>query len=203
MGKQQIALWVATAAAFLGGCAPMQPYPTTMYAYTPPNHTGPNYAARAIPASYHSYSRNYSQPSFQRPFYSQQLAPSDAPVRRSLLSQANQALGVRYRIGGETPREGFDCSGLTQYVYRRGSGISLPRTAAQQSAASRTISFNQMRPGDLIFFRTSGYKVNHVGIYIGQGQFIHAASGGGRVTVDNLSRPYWRQRFAKFGTFMA
>ncbi len=197
MGKQQLALWVATAGAFLGGCAPVQPYPGAMYAYAPSPYT-----VRPILASYNRPAYGY-QPAFQRPFYSQQIEPADAPARRALLAQTNQALGTRYRLGGETPREGFDCSGLTQYVYQHSIGITLPRTAAQQSAASRTISFNQMRPGDLIFFRTSGYQVNHVGIYVGRGQFIHAATGGGRVMVDNLNRPYWQQRLAKFGTFMA
>ena len=137
-----------------------------------------------------------------QPTYWQQAEPADAPARRALLSQAHQVLGVRYKYGGETPYEGFDCSGLTQYVYRHANGFTLPRTAAEQSQASRTISFNEMKPGDLIFFRTSGTKVNHVGIYVGRGQFIHAASGGGRVSVDTLSKTYWQQRLVKFGTFM-
>ncbi|MBU0653726.1 MAG: C40 family peptidase [Gammaproteobacteria bacterium] len=119
-----------------------------------------------------------------------------------MLSQAHQVLGVRYKYGGETPAEGFDCSGLTQYVYRNANGITLPRTAAEQSKASHTIRFEQMKPGDLIFFRTSGSKVNHVGIYTGRGQFIHAASGGSKVSIDNLSKPYWQQRLVKFGTFL-
>ncbi len=148
-------------------------------------------------ASYHPY------PSYT-PNYSQQMAePADAPMRRALLAQAYQSLGVRYKYGGTTPREGFDCSGLTSFVYQQGNGLRLPRTAAEQSRASRTISFEQMRPGDLIFFRTSGSSVNHVGIYVGRGDFIHAASGGGRVTIDNLSKTYWQQRLVKFGTFTA
>jgi cell wall-associated NlpC family hydrolase len=110
---------------------------------------------------------------------------------------------MRYTYGGETPREGFDCSGLTQYVYKNAQGITLPRTAAEQSASSRTISFEQMRPGDLIFFRTSGSKVNHVGIYIGRGDFIHAASGSSKVSTDSLSKTYWQQRLVKFGAFLA
>lgn len=197
MGKLQATLWLGATAALLGGCAPMQPYPQgTMYAYMPPPQQ--NYGARPYLASYHPQLAYNPQP-----FYPQQYEPADAPARRALLAQAHQALGTRYTLGGETPREGFDCSGLTQYVYKNANGITLPRTAAEQSRASRTISFAQMRPGDLIFFRTSGNSVNHVGIYIGRGQFIHAASGGAKVTVDSLDRSYWRQRFVKFGTFMA
>jgi cell wall-associated NlpC family hydrolase len=202
-----------------------------MYAYTPPAQTGAqqHYGARPYLASYQQqgarpYPASYQpqqgarpylasyqpqmgynqRPAMMRPPASQQpYEPADAPARRALLAQAHQAVGTHYKFGGETPREGFDCSGLVQYVYKNGNGVTLPRTATEQSRASRTINFAQMRPGDLIFFRTSGNSVNHVGIYIGRGQFINAASGSARVMVDNLSRPYWQQRIVKFGTFMA
>ncbi|QLQ31929.1 MAG: C40 family peptidase [Candidatus Thiothrix singaporensis] len=198
MGKIKTAMLLGATAAFIGGCAPMGSYPQyAQYPYW--NHT--------VPGVYQaSYSQPYpSQSSFSQPYqpFSQQYEPADAPVRRALLAQAHQALGTPYKLGGETPREGFDCSGLTQYVYKNARGITLPRTAAEQSNASRTISFEEMRPGDLIFFRTSGAAVNHVGIYIGRGEFIHAASGGGKVSIDNLSRTYWQQRLVKFGAFLA
>lgn len=202
MGKQQLMLLAAAMTVVLEGCSSVEPLqPTTMYARAT-NNTRLHYPARPIAVAYSPRAYQHYQSSFQHPIYSQRMVPTDFPVRRALLAHANQALGVSYRYGGETPREGFDCSGLTQYVYKHGSGIALPRTAAQQSAASRTVSFNQIRPGDLIFFHTQGRQINHVGIYIGRGQFIHAASGGGKVTVDNLSRPYWQQRLAKFGTFI-
>ncbi|HRJ53268.1 MAG TPA: C40 family peptidase [Candidatus Thiothrix moscowensis] len=202
MGKFQAALWLGATTALLGGCAPTLPYPTySMYAYAPMPEGGSQYGF--YDDGVRPYLASYNRPYPSRPLFSQQYEPDDAPARRALLAQAHQALGTRYKFGGETPREGFDCSGLTQYVYRNANGINLPRTAAEQSHASRTISFNEMRPGDLIFFRTSGSTVNHVGIYIGRGQFIHAASGGAKVTVDNLSRPYWQQRLVKFGSFLA
>lgn len=192
-------LWLfASAVSLLGGCAPMVAYQPAQYPYW--NHTVPGaYQGEARPY-FTSYNPGYAQP-YAQP-YSQQYEPADAPARRALLAHAHQVLGVRYKLGGETPLEGFDCSGLTQFVYQQAQGIRLPRTAAEQSQASRTISFEQMRPGDLIFFRTSGSKVNHVGIYIGRGEFIHAASGGGKVSIDTLSRPYWQQRLVKFGSFM-
>ena len=124
------------------------------------------------------------------------------PERRALMDAAYRALGVTYRWGGNTPREGFDCSGLTKFTHKN-VNVSIPRTAAEQSQASRTISRQQLRPGDMIFFRTSGKTVNHVGIYVGNGKFIHAASGGGRVTLDDLRRGYWQQRLVKYGTFLA
>lgn len=195
MGKLQATLWLGTTAALLGGCVPMQPYSQpSMYANYMP---APNNTARPYLASYHPNSYNNGSSFFQ------QQEPADAPARRALLAEAHRTIGVRYKYGGETPREGFDCSGLMQFIYKNANGITLPRTAAEQSRASRTISFNQMRPGDLIFFRTSGSSVNHVGIYTGRGQFIHAASGGAKVSVDNLSRTYWQQRLVKFGRILA
>lgn len=204
MGKIKASLLVAATATVLGGCTPMVSYQPAQYPYW--NHTIPGaYQGEARP-----YFTSYNQPSASGPYFSQpyqpfsqQYEPADAPVRRALLSQAHMALGTPYKLGGETPREGFDCSGLTQFVYKNAQGITLPRTAAEQSKASRTLSFEQMRPGDLIFFRTSGSTINHVGIYIGRGEFIHAASGGSKVTIDSLGKTYWQQRLVKFGTFLA
>lgn len=205
MGKIKAAMLTGTLAAFLGGCAPMAYYPqTAQYPYW--NHTVPGvYQDQARPYFANYNPSSASQPVFSQQYqpFSQQYEPADAPARRALLTQAHQALGVRYKLGGNTPGEGFDCSGLTRHVYQNAQGITLPRTAAEQSQASRTVSFEEMRPGDLIFFRTSGSTVNHVGIYTGRGEFIHAASGGGKVSIDSLSKAYWQQRLVKFGAFLA
>ena len=163
-------------------------------------------AWQPIPAYNNNFNRlsNFPQPQpTYNPRFGQPTLPADVPIRQALLAQANQHLGTPYKFGGQSPTEGFDCSGLTSYIYRTSNGINLPRTAAEQAQATRTISFEQLRPGDLIFFRTSGAGINHVGIYVGNNNFIHAASGGGRVTVDNLDRSYWQQRFAKFGSVLA
>ncbi len=133
--------------------------------------------------------------------------PVPAPARlsaerRAILDAAYRAIGTTYVWGGNSPREGFDCSGLTRFTHKKAQH-SIPRTAAEQSKASRTISRNQLRPGDMIFFKTSGSQVNHVGIYVGNGNFIHAASGGGKVTLDDLRKNYWQQRLVKYGTFLA
>lgn len=205
MGNSKAALLIGALMTTLSGCAPLGSYPqTAQYPYW--NHTAPSIYQNQARPYFTSYGRPPSaQPTFSQQYqpFSSQAEPYDAPARRALLTQAHQALGMRYTFGGKTPREGFDCSGLTQYVYKNAQGITLPRTAAEQSAASRTVSFEQMRPGDLIFFRTRGNKVNHVGIYIGHGEFIHAASGGNKVSIDSLSKTYWQQRLVKFGTFLA
>lgn len=122
--------------------------------------------------------------------------------RQQVIAAAKRQLGIKYRWGGNTPRQGFDCSGFTKYTLK-GVGASIPRTAAQQSKASRTISRRDLKPGDMIFFKTKGRAVNHVGIYLGNGNFIHAASGGGKVMVDDLRKSYWQKRLHKYGTFLS
>jgi murein DD-endopeptidase len=130
---------------------------------------------------------------------SQYRYPALHPKKIKIVQAAHKAIGTRYKWGGKTPREGFDCSGLTLYTYAK-SGIKIPRTAARQRDTSRQISYSQLQPGDLIFFKT-GKRSNHVGIYIGNGEFIQSGSSTG-VKIDKLSNPYWKKRFVKFGTFI-
>ncbi|BCS35260.1 hypothetical protein TBR22_A44870 [Luteitalea sp. TBR-22] len=111
-----------------------------------------------------------------------------------LVSQARAYTGVAYRPGGATPDQGFDCSGFVQYLYAQ-AGIELPRTADEQFAAGRDID-GDLRPGDLVFFRTSGRRVSHVGIATGDGAFIHAPNARSRVRIDRLDQKYWASRFA-------
>jgi len=120
--------------------------------------------------------------------------------RQKMMKVAYQSLGSPYKWAGKNPREGFDCSGLMYYTYQQ-SGINIPRTAAQQRDASRTISQQQLVPGDMIFFKT-GKRTNHVGIYTGNGEFIHASTGSKRVKKDKLHYQYWQRSFVKYGTFL-
>lgn len=130
------------------------------------------------------------------------LPPYINADRQYIIERAKSALGVRYKYGGNSFREGLDCSSLIQYAYR-GLPIKVPRVSAQQSRKSRTIPRSAVRPGDLIFFNTSGRGVSHVGIYLGDGRFIHAASGGGKVTIDDLRKRYWQKRIVKYGTYLS
>lgn len=101
--------------------------------------------------------------------------------------------GKPYRYGGNTPN-GFDCSGLVQYSYGR-AGARLPRSTDALWDSSRTVSERQRRPGDLLFFTQDGKRSSHVGIYLGNGRFVHAPSSGKRVGIANLADPYWRRHF--------
>ena len=123
-----------------------------------------------------------------------------SPARSRMISVAQSTLGVPYKWGGNNPQQGFDCSGLTRYVYKNATGLTIPRTAAQQRDKSRTINYAQLKPGDMLFFKT-GKRTNHVGVYIGNRQFIHAPAGGKSVTMTTMDSPYWYKRFVKFGTF--
>jgi cell wall-associated NlpC family hydrolase len=104
-----------------------------------------------------------------------------------VLATADRYVGTRYRYGGESPSDGFDCSGFVQYVFGR-HGVELPRTSAQQAGAGRAVPgrVGELRPGDLMFFDTEGHGVDHVAIYVGGGRLIHAASGAGRVRYDDV-----------------
>ncbi|MGM9991263.1 MAG: NlpC/P60 family protein [Candidatus Bruticola sp.] len=110
----------------------------------------------------------------------------------SLLSKAKSYMGVPYVWGGSTP-SGFDCSGYVQYVYNQ-VGISLPRTADIQFNEGRAVALGQEVPGDMVFFETYAPGASHVGIYLGNGEFIHASSSGS-VKVSSLDESYFKARY--------
>lgn len=119
-------------------------------------------------------------------------APTAAhdPIRNRLLLAYADWAGTPYRYGG-ADRVGVDCSGFIQQVYRQLQGPGLPRTTEQLARVGQEVSVRQLQPGDLVFFRT-GWKQRHVGIYLGQGEFMHASTRQG-VTLSRLDNPYWQQ----------
>ena len=120
--------------------------------------------------------------------YAQTLSVNDAAA--NVISTAKSLLDIRYRYGGTTTN-GFDCSGYTQYVFAQ-NGITLDRTAAQQYANNGTsVAKSDLQAGDLVFFSSSSQKVGHVGIYIGDGQFIPSSSGAGKVIITSLNSSYY------------
>lgn len=118
---------------------------------------------------------------------------------QAILDEVGRWYGTPYVYGGST-RNGTDCSGFTQSVFRT-VGIEIPRRASRQAAAARHVSRGSLRPGDLVFFNTSGSGISHVGIYLGDGQFAHAATSRG-VVRESLSHPYYTTRFVEGGRFL-
>lgn len=106
-------------------------------------------------------------------------------------------LGVPYRHGGTTEATGFDCSGFTRHIFEMSLGLVLPRRADQQANAAGLMKVGRedLRPGDLVFFNTMRRTFSHVGIYVGDGKFIHSPATGGSVRVDDMRYAYWSQRF--------
>lgn len=112
-------------------------------------------------------------------------------VRQALLSEGKALIGTPYRWGGTTPR-GFDCSGFVQYLYKQ-KGFRLPRTSRAQFAELTPV--DAPKPGDLVFFRRGG-RINHVGMYIGEGKMIHSPQSGSSIRIESMEKPNWQRRYA-------
>lgn len=123
-------------------------------------------------------------------------SPKDGKTQ-SLLSRAMGLLGTPYRWGGVSPDSGFDCSGLVSYVFRTALGIELPRVSRDMAkiANGQTIDRSALTAGDLVFFGRTGKRIDHVGIYVGEGRFLHAPSTGKDVRVDSMNSGYWANRY--------
>lgn len=127
-----------------------------------------------------------------------QPAPDDA--RAPIAALALSLVGVRYRYGGARPDEGFDCSGLVFYTYRS-NGRAVPRTSREQFDAARKIPLAQAARSDLLFFRDQE-NLSHVGIYLGDGRFVHAPSSGGAVRVEHIDAPYYQRHLVAVGRLL-
>jgi len=118
-------------------------------------------------------------------------------LRKSLLALAMHLRDVRYRRGGRSPETGFDCSGFVRYVFAHAIGVQLPANSASQFLAGLKVKRGEMKPGDLVFFHTGGRRhgIDHVGIYVADGQFIHSPTTGKSVQVSSLNEAYWAKHF--------
>jgi cell wall-associated NlpC family hydrolase len=122
-------------------------------------------------------------------------ASPDAEALESPQFHAVLALGTHYRYGGRSPESGFDCSGLVAHVFQRAWGLLLPRGVDEQAALGDSVSLKELAPGDLVFYNTRNRAYSHVGIYVGDGRFVHAPRRGQRVRAEFLENPYWKARF--------
>lgn len=165
----------------LAGCASKGPAPVVVAV--------PAATAPASPAL--SLSRTLALPAVPEP------RTPEAPNLREpdALFHALSALGIDYRWGGNSRDQGFDCSGLVQFVYREAYGIQLPRLSIEQSRRGQQVARDALEIGDLVFYNTQKQPFSHVGIYLGDGRFIHAPRTGAAVRVEKMSSKYWSSRF--------
>ena len=110
---------------------------------------------------------------------------------QDLIIKGLEFVGVPYRRGGNTVESGLDCSGFTRLVFLDSNGIDLPRTAAEQAQVGTKVSAEELKPGDLVFFNTMKRAYSHVGIYLGNDQFVHAPKPGAEIRVENMHQAYW------------
>ena len=122
--------------------------------------------------------------------------PLPAAERSEALLQALLALGVDYRYGGNSPVTGYDCSGLVAHVYLEAWNIRLPHNTLAQSEEGTPVSLAELQAGDLVFYDTQKRPYSHVGIYLGDGRFVHAPKSGARVRVESIRSSYWSARFS-------
>lgn len=123
------------------------------------------------------------------------VRPADPARANAVLMRAISLVGTPYRYGGNTPDAGFDCSGLVNFVYREVLDVRLPRTSGELSRwQGAPIAPDRLAAADLVFFGTRG-NVSHVGIYVGEGRFVHAPRTGGTVRLDHLDGPYWKDHY--------
>lgn len=126
---------------------------------------------------------------------SRSLLKSYTLSAQELAVRALSLIGIHYRRGGESPESGFDCSGFVRYIFRESLGLRLPRTSRDISQYGKTISREDLQPGDLVFFNTLRRGFSHVGIYLGDDRFVHAPASGGEVRVEDMRQTYWTKRF--------
>lgn len=140
----------------------------------------------------------------QRGLWPAQGAIEANPVVQQMRDKASEMvltamnfLGVPYQRGGSSADQGFDCSGFTRYVFEHSLGLVLPRRAdeqAQQAGLAQVLR-EELKPGDLVFFNTMRRAFSHVGIYVGEGKFIHAPRSGAEVRIEDMRQAYWSKRF--------
>ncbi len=114
---------------------------------------------------------------------------------QEVLMSALSLTGVKYKFGGNSPETGFDCSGFVRYVFQQAANLTLPHGARAISQIGQSVTTDQLQPGDLVFFNTLKSAFSHVGIYVGEGRFIHAPSSGGGIHIVNMNDSYWAKRF--------
>lgn len=166
------------------GCAAAACGPKSPIAAPAPFPSAPGTSSTAAPAA--------KSPVASKPRPAESARPVPPPL--TIVTTALALRGTPYRLGGDEPTRGFDCSGLVRYVLSQ-HAIRAPRTVAEQFGLGHPVGSSDVQPGDLLFFTTVAPGASHVGIAISASEFVHAPSNGGVVRIDRLDAPYWHQRW--------
>lgn len=156
--------------------------------------------SRLIRDNYLSYTQSdplgayFSAKEYEYPT-SKYPSSSSPKTTKTLASTALNFLGIKYRFGGEAPNTGFDCSGLVSYAAEKSLGLKLPRSAAEMAREGKSVKSSELKKGDLVFFNTRGHRNSHVGIYLGNHQFVHAPRTGAVVRIESMDLAYWKKRY--------
>lgn len=186
-------LVLCTGMMVLAGCA-TQPRQTAETSESSNHLLRDNYLSRTQSDPLGAWLKNDDSLAINYPEDNSQTGAS-SPVPKTMVSTAMRFLGVKYRFGGDTPKEGFDCSGLVAYAAEKSLGLKLPRSARDQAQTGTSVGREDLRRGDLVFFNTLGRRYSHVGIYLGDHKFVHAPRTGAAIRVDDMDMAYWRSRY--------
>ena len=124
-----------------------------------------------------------------------EISPPSQSRLADLVIHAISLIGVKYKFGGGSAQSGFDCSGFVRHVFAQALALELPRSSYAMGRLGVTVESNELSPGDLVFFNTLRRSYSHVGIYVGEGRFVHAPSRGKQVEIVDMSDNYWKKRF--------
>lgn len=172
-------------------------YTNTYSTATPTSYTSPatnsivmssGTAISGEMAQFNPSSSNFSSSNFS-------VAPS-SPTVQGLIAKAKTLIGLPYRFGGTSPVSGFDCSGFMQYIYKHTANVDLPRRSEDMASVGQRISREALKAGDMVFFKTHGSAISHVGMYIGENRFIHAPRTGKSIEITSLGNSYWTKTYA-------
>lgn len=131
-----------------------------------------------------------------------EAGPDVSDRAREVVLFALSLIDTGYRFGGKNPEAGLDCSGMVSYVFSNAVGVRLTGSASEMAREGRPVSTADLRPGDLVFFNTLHRSHSHVGIYIGDGRFVHAPSSGGKVRTDDLTQGWFASRFEEARSYL-
>ncbi len=160
-----------------------------------PAHEATDAPAPAVAATPPIFSMSAFEAVTSLPKSGMQLVDTVKDSTSGLIDKAMSLIGTPYKRGGLSEDTGFDCSGFVRTIYQQTFGLVLPHRAAEQAKLTLKIDPKELKPGDLVFYNTMRRAFSHVGVYIGDGKFVHSPRAGGEVRVEDMKDSYWIKRF--------